>query len=156
MEIKFVPFNDTYLCASWEWLQNSELRSLIDAPLITREQQIEWFNNLPYREDYFIWGVEGDGIPVGVCGLKNVHDGEGEFWGYIGEQELRGKGIGKNMTKHIEDFAQSRGLKKIVLHVLKSNVQAVGFYKRVHYNIENETENRLMMSKMLNESTYAY
>jgi RimJ/RimL family protein N-acetyltransferase len=149
MEIKFVPFDETYLSASWIWLQDEELCKLIDATPITKQEQQIWYEDLSHKDDYFIWGVTINGQPIGVCGLKNVHDGEGEYWGYIGAKSYWGKGIGSKMLLFIEEFALSIKLNMVYLRVLRYNSRAYELYLRKDYLKYDESENIIFMKKFL-------
>ena len=92
-DIEFVKYNETFLEKSWEWLNDKEIKYLTFTPDFTREQQKEWFLSLKDKKDYFIKGVLYNDIPIGVVGLKNITDINGEYWGYIGEKEYCNKGI---------------------------------------------------------------
>ena len=49
--------------------------------------------------DYLIWGYMYNNIPIGVCGLKNINDSSGEYFGYIGNKTMWGQGLGKLMME---------------------------------------------------------
>ncbi|MFY7839475.1 MAG: GNAT family N-acetyltransferase [Lacibacter sp.] len=152
MEVSFVPFNETFLAASWKWLQNEELRLLIDAAPVTKEQQLAWFKQLPNRSDYVIWGVSCENGPIGVCGLKHITAADAEYWGYIGEKEYRGKGIGTAILCFAEEQAVNMGLSGIYLHVLKSNEAAIRLYQKHAYQVAGETSKMLFMQKQVRTS----
>lgn len=149
MAIAFVPFDEMFLEASWKWLQDDELRTLIDAPQITREQQKEWYDRLPFRKNYFIWGVLENNIPIGACGLKNVHDGKGEYWGYIGDKAYWARGIGKLMVDFIEEYAKRKSLKEIELQVIEINKRAIQLYSGKGFEKTGSLNNLCLMKKRL-------
>lgn len=149
MEVNFVEFDETFLAASWKWLQNEELRQLIDAVPVTKEQQRIWFNQLPNRKDYVIWGVSLEGRPIGVCGLKHITGIDAEYWGYIGEKKFWGKGIGTVILHFTEEQAVKRGVEKISLHVLKSNKAAIHLYQKQQYHIVGQNNQMLLMQKQV-------
>ena len=66
--LKIVKFDENYLSRSWDWLQNDELKKLMDAPEITKQQQLQWYKSLHLRKDYIIVGIETE-EPIGVAGL---------------------------------------------------------------------------------------
>ena len=92
-KIKFVEYNEIFLEKSWEWLNNKEIKYLTCTPDFTKEQQKKWFLSLKDKKDYFIKGVLYNDTPIGVVGLKNITNTNGEYWGYIGEKEYWNKGI---------------------------------------------------------------
>jgi RimJ/RimL family protein N-acetyltransferase len=149
MEIKFVSFDLIFLDASFHWMQDEGLRSLIDAPPITKASQQLWFKSLEERYDYYIWGVTANELPIGVCGLKNVNRGMGEYWGYIGDKGYWGKGIGTKMLYFIEAFAKSIEIDLLELRVLKFNRRAFDLYLRNGYVVSEQTEGITFMEKKL-------
>ena len=90
-----VDFDKTFFDLSKEWLSDSETNALTAAgEMPSDEQRLLWFDSLPQRSDYLIWGVQYEGKPIGACGLKYVTQNNAEYWGYIGEKALWGKGLG--------------------------------------------------------------
>ncbi len=93
--VRLVDYSRLYFDLSRDWISDPEINRLIDAGALPSNSDREsWFMSLPNRLDYKIWGVEYEGKPVGVCGLKHISNHEAEYWGYIGEKSLWGKGIG--------------------------------------------------------------
>ena len=107
-----VPFDETYLERSRTWLQDSELAWLIRAePAPDVETQATWFLGLTDRPDYAIWGVECEGQPVGVMGIKDIGGDDGaEYFMYIGERSYWRRGIGRWALKEIQAEVRLRGL----------------------------------------------
>ena len=147
--ISFEPYDEKYLELSWKWLRDPELKQLTLTPDFDRESQRNWFDSLNNKEDYFLFGVLYDGKAIGVCGLKNIANNEGEYWGYIGEKSYWGKGIGKNMLDHIISFAITRNLSSIFLKVWSGNTRAINLYKKNGFKIISEKENLCIMNKLL-------
>ena len=130
MEVTLVPFDTIFLETSWGWLQDDELRKLVDTPLPTKAQQYCWFETLSQRSDYHIWGVLYNDKPVGVTGIKNIQNSTGEYWGYIGNKIYWGKGIGNTMIQLTIAAAQSLQLKQLTLTVLRTNQRAIKLYTK--------------------------
>lgn len=149
MEISFIAFNEQFLQHSTRWLQDEEIAALIDAPVFSKEKQDAWFHSLPEKDDYFIWGINYNTLPVGVTGLKNVENDKGEYWGYIGEKDHWGKGIGKAMLHFIENFATGKGLRTVYLKVLETNTRAVSLYQKHSYTTVKRADGFLWMEKQL-------
>ena len=78
--------------------------------------------------------------PIGVMGLKNITQTQAEYWGYIGEIDFWGKGIGKLMLSHATKVATEFNLKKIYLTVLKDNARAIKLYEHFGFT-ENKEKN---------------
>ena len=145
--LHLVVFDRTYFDLSKEWLSDSELNFLIHAgKLPSDEERNRWFESLNSRTDYLIWGVEYNGLPIGVSGLKKIADGKAEYWGYIGEKSLWGKGLGNELINEVFKKAQNNGLNKIWLRVRKYNSRAISLYKRKGFTIEIEESESYVMS----------
>lgn len=149
MEVKLVKFTVSFLQLSWEWFNDEELRYLTNTPVFTRDDQILWFNKISSMQNYRIWGIRADHVPVGACGIRNIENNEGEYWGYIGIKELRGKGIGSQVMILVEKEALKLKLKKLWLKVLPDNSAAITLYKKSGYTTADMKDNLLVMSKGL-------
>ncbi len=150
-KIKFVNYNIDFLNHSWKWLQDSEIKKLTNTPSFTQQQQQEWFLSLKLKSDYFIRGIKYNKKMIGVVGLKNITKTLGEYWGYIGEKEYWGKGIGKEMISYIINIAKEKDLKIIYLKVNSSNKRAIRLYEKEGFflNKEKSTTESLYMEYIL-------
>lgn len=60
---------------------------------------------------------------VGCAGVKYIEDGHGEGWWYIGNESMRGRGIGTALIAKLVEFAKKElGLKSMHAYVLETNV----------------------------------
>lgn len=150
-EIKFVEYNEIFLEKSWEWLNDKEIKYLTYTPDFTKEQQKEWFLSLKDKKDYFIKGVLYNDTPIGVVGLKNITDTDGEYWGYIGEKEYWNKGIGKDLINYISHYSCILNLKEIYLKVIKDNIRAIKLYQKMNFKEFLEENNLIYMKLHLKE-----
>ena len=67
--------------------------------------------------------VEFEGVHVGNAGVKNISNGEGEIWYYIGDESWRGRGIATILVAELIEYSRSIfDLKAIYARVLESNV----------------------------------
>lgn len=149
--VRLTSFSPTFLDLSFLWLNDPEIRQMTDTPPVTRESQQEWYESLPSKKDYIVWGVLYHERPIGVCGIKHIHDGEGEYFGYIGEKDFWGRGIGTKMMGLVEEQAVERGLTRLILRVLTNNQRAVSLYKRASYCIDRQSSEFYFMSKRLDQ-----
>ena len=151
--ITLVDYTEEYFNRSKDWLSDCELNHLIHAgPLPSDEERLTWFNSLPSRLDYLIWGVDYGGEPIGVCGFKHIVGGKAEYWGYIGEKNLWGKGLGKDLLDASFQKAQLFGINTIWLRVRKYNLRAINLYKRKGFSVEIDEVETYLMSKQLEVS----
>jgi RimJ/RimL family protein N-acetyltransferase len=150
MAVRLVPFDRTFLDRSWDWLQDPELKRLTLTPDFTREDQRRFFESLPTRSHYRIWGVLlGSGEPIGAAGLKNMLDGTAEYWGYIGERSCWGRGFGRQMLGSVEQESRAMNLRKLTLRVGAGNLRAVRLYQAAGYVATNPGADIVLMIKEL-------
>jgi RimJ/RimL family protein N-acetyltransferase len=143
--LTFSRFDERFLERSWHWLQDAEVKRLTMTPDFTREQQRRWFDRLPEMKDYLIWGLLCDNVPIGAVGLKHITGDEAEYWGYIGQRDYWGAGLGGEMMKFIFGKAGSLSLRELYLNVHKDNARAVGLYAKAGFRIVGESAGVLKM-----------
>jgi len=140
-----VAYDERFLEASWHWLNDPETASLIMSGPMTRDSQRAWFESLPARTDYVLWGVAVADIPIGAFGLKNVESSEAEYWGFIGDGAFRGRGIGRWMLSRAIAHARSRGLSRLYLNVRIDNIRALALYRSTGFVETSRTDDRVCM-----------
>lgn len=131
-----IDFNTECLEKSWNWLNDPEIKELTMTPDFTKQDQINFYNSLPQKTDYWIKGIAENGACIGAMGLKNITKVDAEYWGYIGEKDSWGKGIGKFMLEAAIEKAQLLKLEKIYLKVLKTNTRAIQLYLKKGFLLE--------------------
>ncbi len=131
-----VEYDLQFLERSWDWLQDPETRALTRTPEFTREAQQDFFRSLPHKTDYWIKGIVAGEEPVGAMGLKHITQAKAEYWGYIGNKNYWGIGIGQFMMQEAINKASSLQLKQIYLFVDHTNVRAVKLYTRMGFKLE--------------------
>lgn len=149
MTIELVDYSRKFLDLSWKWLNDREIKKQISSPDFSHEQQIKWFKSLKDKKDYLIWGVLYNSNPIGACGLKNITGNDCEYWGYIGEKNYWGKGLGKQIINTLIIKAADKGFNSVWLQVNEDNNRAINLYKKVHFNVESKNENLLIMRRIL-------
>lgn len=149
--IRLVPFDRTFLDRSFDWLHDPEIKLMAMAPDFTREEQEAFFNDLPGRDDYKIWGVAAGGEPIGVGGIKNISGTDGEFWCYIGERAYWGKGIGGRILDLCEEKAHDLGVTRLTMTALETNERSLNAYRKAGFQFlrRDETEGTVTLEKQL-------
>lgn len=144
---EFVAYDERFLELSRLWLSDPEVKKLTLTPDFSADAQRKWFESLPQRTDYFIRGIRYNGVPAGACGLKNISRNQAEYWGYIGEKEYWGKGIGHFILDFI--FAESEKMKipEIMLRVWNENHRAIRLYEKYGFSKYHEEEDVVFMKK---------
>ena len=145
--IHFVEYDKDFLGFSWNWLNDPEIRELTDATVFTKQQQEEWFSSLQFRDDYMVWGICYDELPIGVAGLKNIDKNSAEYFGYIGDKRFWAKGLSRQILDLVFNYAGNRKMNRIWLKVLKMNKRAIKAYLKYGFSTYKEDDLCLFMQK---------
>lgn len=148
-DLELCEFDDVFLAKSWIWLNDPYVNYFSDTGTITQKGQQRWFQHLKDRKDYLIWGVKFQNKPIGACGFKNIVDKQAEYWGYIGETSLYGRGIGYYMLSALLSKAKELGISRVVLKVLKENHRAINLYNKFFFKEYIRDEHYIYMHKIL-------
>lgn len=147
--ISLVPFDSSFLNHSWRWLNDPEIKALTNTPDFTPEDQQKWFHSLASLKDYLIWGIQFEEAKIGACGLKKITGTDCEYWGYIGEKDYRGRGIGTTILHLLEQKAAQMNLKSIWLTVVQDNARAISLYEKLGYDKEGMNRQLIVMRKAI-------
>lgn len=151
-KIDFVEYDMKFLEKSWCWLNDPEIKELTLTPSFTKEQQLSFFESLPRRKDYKIWGVLYNDERIGVVGLKNISEYTAEYFGYIGEKRHWNKGLSSDVFQKLFGLAKKHKLKELFLFVSSNNPRAIKAYKKNGFKIEESRSinNNLYMKVEIN------
>ena len=135
--LSLVKYDLLFLEKSWEWLHDPEIKKLTLTPDYTKEDQLNFYNSLFTRKDYWIKGINENCIPIGLMGLKHINQSEksAQYWGFIGEKEYWGKGTGKFIINKAVEKANELKLRKLYLKVAKKNIRAKKLYLGMGFKI---------------------
>lgn len=131
---------------------------------VTRNNQVEitraMIKDNECGEAYrFIIMLEDE--PIGFVGLYSINTKNltCELGIYIGEKDKWGNGYAKKAYLLIEEFAKSKGLRKIKLFVVRENDSAIKMYKKLAFRevgyfekerlIDNNYHDLIIMEKMI-------
>jgi len=149
MQPHFVAYDRRFLLASRRWLRDPEIAALTMTPAFSDDEQERWFAELPSKTDYFVWGVELAGEPVGVIGLKGVTPERAEYFGYLGEKATWGQGHGNALVTWALSEAKARGIRSVSLRVWRENQRAIRLYRRHGFELSGEDPNQLFMERLV-------
>lgn len=145
--LKLVNYTKEFLPLSWKWLNDKEIKRLTMTPDFSKDDQNNFFNSLSSRPNYKIFGIEFSGIKIGACGLKNIEQNRAEYWGYIGEKEYWGKGLGKEILTEMINLAIKEKISSLYLKVEKNNHRAIKLYEKFGFRNKIEENNYFVMDK---------
>jgi RimJ/RimL family protein N-acetyltransferase len=143
--LEFCDFDEVFLKKSWNWLNDPDIKAPTRTSDFTKEEQEEWFITRRNSTDYKIWGVKYMGEPIGCFGIKNLQKDSGEFWCYIGEKDLWGKGLGSLIMIEAKQKARECGINTLYLNVLDKNERAIRLYTKHKFGIENKKDDLICM-----------
>lgn len=148
-DLELAPYDASFLAPSLAWLTDPEIAWLTMTPPFTEASQRTWFAGLPNKTDYLIWGVAHHGRPVGAVGLKNVTDTSAEYWGYVGERNLWGRGLGRQIVDGALRHAVALGLRDVWLRVRTENERAIRLYHTCGFVEEADEGGVIVMRRSL-------
>lgn len=146
IEIEIRDFTRDVLEQSWKWLSDPQIKEQTATPDIDRESSEKWFESLKTRKDYFVKSIWYNNRPLGVLGLKNLTEKDGEAIGYIGEKEYWGKTVGVQGMEYLVDYAKSINLESIYSVILKTNLNSYKLHRRLGFvKVKEKDENNIIM-----------
>ncbi|PJA47102.1 N-acetyltransferase [Candidatus Uhrbacteria bacterium CG_4_9_14_3_um_filter_36_7] len=125
-----------------KWMNNPKVNKFIGDRLgskTTLKEQTVWFSNYQKDKTKKFFTICDQKKPIGFMGLKNIskENRNAELFILIGEDNYRGKGIGKIAMQWLLNYGfQKCKLHKINLGVIKDNIPAVKLYKSLGFKIE--------------------
>ena len=135
--VELTPLSKNHLQKTFDWISDPSLRNDF---LMNRE--ITWDDHVAYFDKVFIdptqaiFAILCNGEHVGNCGFKelNLLKNIGELWIYLGDTNIRGKGVGtKAIQLLLEKGVEIFGLNSVVLHVSEKNLVARLLYEKLGF-----------------------
>ena len=141
-DIKFVNIlkvNDEIKEKVRQWRNKEEIRKyMLNQHIITKEEHLSWIESLRNRNDWKFWVVFVDEIPIGSVYLQNIDfKNLTSEWGfYIGEDDFKGKGLGKCILfKLLEFYFEEMRFEVLFTKVVSNNTVALNMYKKFEFKI---------------------
>ncbi len=134
------------------WRNRDDVRRwFIHSEAVTPEQHFAWWQEYQKRNNDFVFIIEDKQTdkPVGQVSLYNIdlEKGEAEYGRLmIGEKEAQGKGLAKEATRLLLDWAfNALQLKRVYLQVFKDNEVAINIYLGCGFTMDSEVGNLYQM-----------
>jgi RimJ/RimL family protein N-acetyltransferase len=147
--IKIRKYSEKDIPYRVKWLSNSNVNKFIGDELGQKtnlQKEKEWFANYKKAKNKKFFTICDNSKPIGFIGLSNISkpNKNADLFIAIGEDDYRGKGIGKIAMEWIIDYGFTKlKLHKINLGVIKDNVPAVNLYKSLGFVIECEMKDEV-------------
>lgn len=132
-----------------KWLNNPNVNKFIGNEIGKKtnlKKEEEWFIAYQKDKNKRFFTICDNSMQIGFMGLSNISKANknADLFIVIGEDDYRGKGIGKIATKWMIDY----GFKKLKLHkinlgVIKDNISAVKLYQSLGFMIEGEMKDEV-------------
>ncbi len=135
MQVSIRKFEKTDIPNKVKWINDPQNNTYLhyDLPLEIEKTE-RWFDANKDRTDRYDATILCDGIPVGLIGLLSVSNGKAEYYITMGEPEYKGKGIAKQASWLLLDFArETLKLRTIELYTEVDNVGAQRLFERIGF-----------------------
>lgn len=132
-----------------KWLNNPKVNHFIGNEIgknTTLKKEQEWFANYQKTKNKEFFTICDDTVPIGFMGLSNISkcNKNADLFIAIGEDEYRGKGIGKIALQWLITYGfENLNLHKINLGVIKDNTPAVNLYTSLGFIIEGKMKDEV-------------
>lgn len=142
-DLKFLEIEEKHLEMIRKWRNSPEVsKYMYSDNIISQEDQKKWFQKIKNDPTSRHWLINFEGINIGVVSLTNISFTLNSCsWGfYLGESDLRGKGIGKKMMAGICEYVfEELKLNKLMAQIFKFNERTIyvhekfGFRREAYY-----------------------
>ena len=124
-----------------QWRNKDDIRKyMLNQHIITKAEHLSWIESLRDRNDWKFWVVFFDKIPIGSVYLQNINfKNLTSEWGfYIGEDDFKGKGLGKCILfKLLEFYFEVMRFEVLFTKVVSNNIVALNIYKKFKFKVIN-------------------
>ncbi|MBL3593107.1 MAG: UDP-4-amino-4,6-dideoxy-N-acetyl-beta-L-altrosamine N-acetyltransferase [Synergistaceae bacterium] len=153
MDLSFCPLveeNEDVWKLVLEWRNSTSIRSqMLNQSPIKWEEHCLWIAKQSGPEPRSLARVVYyESKPIGVISLNQLDVKQGHSnWGmYIGEDEMRGMGIGKAMLDEVIRWGfVDKGLRRLYTSVLANNTKAMGLYVSRGFKIEGNWRDHVLL-----------
>ncbi len=143
-----VNFNESHLGNTFLWMQDTSLKdSFLLKKEITKESHLLWYEDIQKDQTQKIFSINYMGIHCGNCGLKNINynNKNTEYWMYLGDKELRGKGIAQNAVNLLVEYCfRELLLHKVYIHVGSFNEKTIHLHKKCGFEVEGFLKDEIL------------
>ncbi|MBU1092243.1 GNAT family N-acetyltransferase [Patescibacteria group bacterium] len=140
--IKYRPHAEKDVSFRVKWLNNPKANQFIgDHPgqKTTLTKQKEWFTAYKKDKTKQFFTICDNNQPIGFMGFSHIDKSnkKADIFIAIGEDDFRGKGVGKQSVKWLVGVGFSKlKLHKISLYVFAKNIPAIRLYESLGFKVE--------------------
>ena len=158
IKLRPITINDTDNIIKW---RNNPLvlKNFIQQEPLTRETHLRWLSDYieTGKVKQFIIIDEDSGLDLGSIFLRDIdqRNKKAELGIFIGEDDHRGRGIGKHAIQQLLNYAFSElKLHKIFLRVLSENRQAINSYLKAGFSIDGVFKQDVIIDDCYHDITF--
>jgi RimJ/RimL family protein N-acetyltransferase len=143
--IKLIPTKREHIESYIKWINDPEITQyLVMFRPMTKEMEEAWYENLPKRENDFLFAIviskeNEKEILIGNCGIHQVNwkDRFGVCGIMIGEKEYWGQGYGNEAMELLMNYGfKTLNLNRLELMVYDFNQRAIKCYEKLRFTRE--------------------
>lgn len=146
MQVTIRPLQETDAYTSYKWRNDHEVFKFTGrggySQVITPECELDWLKKVIANPDEYRCAILADGNYVGNIYLTDINEVSAVYHIFIGEKAYWGKGVAKQASKLILEYAFSRlDLQTVFLKVRKQNIRACRLYQSLGFlDVANEDD----------------
>lgn len=142
MQVTIRPLEENNAYTSVKWRNDPEVFKYTGNTYkneIKIENELEWIRKVTSNPKDYRCAILADGIYVGNIYLTDIENGSAEYHIFIGDKRYWGKGIAKQASILILEYAFNvLSLDSVKLQVRKENTSAFMLYQRLGFEVEKE------------------
>jgi diamine N-acetyltransferase len=149
MEVKIRPLQDKDAYTSVVWRNIPEIWKMTGSSPdreITIEDELNWIKKVINEETSRRCAIVADGVYVGNIYLTDIGNKTAELHIFIGDKRYWGKGVAKEATRQIIDYAKDTlRLDSVYLEVRRENSAARKVYEKIGFEEKNNNKEFIIM-----------
>jgi len=151
---KFQHCSDNELLMILQWRNNPSVREqMINKDIISIDDHLNYVGNLDKRNDVDYRVIVYEDKYIGVINLTDIKKNSAELGLYKNPESIV-KGAGPLLMDCIYQLAGQKGIKKLKLRVLKSNLKALHLYERFNFVKISEDMEYIYMEIVLDKKIF--
>ena len=151
MNVRIRPLQEQDAYTSVKWRNDPEVFKYTGNTYkneILLETELAWINRVIKNENEYRCAILADDVYVGNIYLTDITSESAEYHIFIGNKDYWGKGVAKQASLQILQYAfQKLKLKFVHLRVNRKNEFAIRLYKKIGFVEESSDENWILMKK---------
>jgi RimJ/RimL family protein N-acetyltransferase len=157
--VRIEDFSEDNLPLTYLWMQNEALKkNFLFRRNLTLEGHATWYGNYLNDSSQKIFAIYYKDQYVGNVGLKNIDtiNRNAETWIYIGDESMKGKGIG--ILAYHQLFVKNKSfLHKLYANIVSFNESSLKMYQKSGFVQEGDFKDQLMWDdQFYSIKRYAY